>query len=187
MRERDYLGIPATGKADQRKDAVCLGGEVKRFYCDGASENGSAGWGFWIEDGQVCVEERHGGFSGTCNEAEWTAVLEATRTAKQLHESVEIVSDSQLIIYQLTGKWKLKAKNLFEFRRESLENLKGLEWSAFWIPRSLNERADELSKLDVVRKPGAFPKPSMYRAYVRQREHNTTTKGKNHGNREANR
>jgi ribonuclease HI len=142
---------------------------MKRFYCDGANENGQSGWGFWIEEDGKKIEEKWGVLEGTSNEAEWTAVVEATKRAKEIGEEVEIFSDSNLIINQLTGKWRTKAPHLKHFVRSARENLLGITWSAEWIPREENECADELSKRGILRKSSSFPKPSMYRAYLRDK------------------
>lgn len=142
---------------------------MKRYYCDGAKDSCGAGWGFWVEKDGMCVEEHCGRIEGTSNEAEWTAVVEATKRIKEAGESAEILSDSQLVMFQLTGKWELRAKHLLKFKREALENLAGIRWSAEWIPRELNERADELSKRGILKKPATFPKPSMYRSYLFER------------------
>jgi ribonuclease HI len=96
-----------------------LGGvNVLKFYCDGSSR---------IEDG-----ERHGyiGIVGyrnsrmiaehaatvgiaTSNEAEYYAVITALVIAKRFGERfVQLVSDSQLVVRQLSGKYAIAEKRL---------------------------------------------------------------------------
>ncbi len=61
--------------------------------------------------------------------------------------SLLIRGDSQLIIYQLTGKYQCKKEALRICLEECHELLTGLDWRAEWIRRDENEEADRLSKL----------------------------------------
>jgi ribonuclease HI len=88
----------------------------------------------------------------TNNEAEYQAVIFALKKAKQLigkekskKTEIEIKSDSELLINQLNGKYKIKEKNLVPFFIE-IWNLKQDfgEVKFVRIPREENQPADSL-------------------------------------------
>ena len=90
---------------------------------------------------------------GTNNIAEYTAVLRALQHAKKLGETeIEIRSDSQLIVKQLTGKYKIKAPHLRELKHRILEVSKDMELNFKWVPREENAVADKLSKDAILNK-----------------------------------
>ncbi|MDD5336862.1 MAG: ribonuclease HI family protein [Candidatus ainarchaeum sp.] len=90
---------------------------------------------------------------GTNNIAEYTAVLKALEFAKKLGETeVEIRSDSQLLVKQLKGEYKLKAPHLRELKHKILEAAKGMDLNFKWVPREQNGLADKLSKDAIVNK-----------------------------------
>lgn len=77
----------------------------------------------------------------TSNEAEYEAVLLAMNTYP--NESLEIRSDSQLVINQINGKWAVKAERLKAFWHtvrfvEDQRLLAGKELRFVWIPREDN-------------------------------------------------
>ncbi len=84
---------------------------------------------------------------GTNSIAEYTAVLRALEYAKELGESeVEIRSDSELVIKQMNGEYKVKAPHLKELKRKIDSIRNGMEVKFRWVPREQNTAADELSK-----------------------------------------
>lgn len=129
---------------------------VKIFF-DGActvNPGGVATFGYIIKcgntgdvicrtSGEVCR-----GPTASNNIAEWASVTNALRFLKdqQWVGVLEIYGDSQLVINQLTGKFKVKKDTLIPYHKECKTLLQGLEWSAFWIPREENEECDTLSK-----------------------------------------
>jgi ribonuclease HI len=65
---------------------------------------------------------------------------------------VKIRSDSQLVINQLKGKWRVKDGNYVPYYEEAAEALQLLSHRAksvqlYWIPREKNNEADTLSKM----------------------------------------
>ncbi|ABP49886.1 ribonuclease H [Pyrobaculum arsenaticum DSM 13514] len=131
-------------------------------YVDGACEpvnpGGVGGYGFVIyAEGRAVAE----GLGVACcctalctnNVAEYKAVIAALRRAAELGcRSVKIRSDSQLVVYQLTGVYRVHAPHLAELLEEvKRATSQFAEFSAEWVPRERNKRADRLSKLAICR------------------------------------
>lgn len=128
------------------------------LYFDGACEpvnpGGTAAFAWHLNDGdgrQLAMDNGVvcSGEGATNNLAEWNGLLRGVRHVKGLgwNGSLLIRGDSQLILYQLTGKYQCKKEALRACLDECLELLKGLDWRAEWIRREENEEADRLSKL----------------------------------------
>jgi ribonuclease HI len=128
-----------------------------KVYTDGASRGnpGLSGAGIVIldESGNIISEEKQ--FLGvmTNNAAEYSALilsLEAIRKLKHKETQIPAVrfySDSQLMVNQITGKFKVKDLQLSKFHKEFLTTVKkmNLEFSAIHIPRNENKLADKLA------------------------------------------
>ena len=86
---------------------------------------------------------------GTNNIAEYRAAIEGLKAARSLGATViELRMDSQLVVEQLNGHYKVKNAVLKVLHTEVLELLSALEWHAVaHIPREKNHRADELANL----------------------------------------
>jgi ribonuclease HI len=83
----------------------------------------------------------------TNNTAEWNALLEGIRFARQFPlERLSIQGDSQLVIHQLNRRWGAKKPHLARLRDECLSLLLGIDWDASWVPREQNDGADGLSR-----------------------------------------
>lgn len=89
-----------------------------------------------------------GGPKATNNVAEWCALgcglaglLDCDEWVVQ--NSLLIRGDSQLVINQLNGKWRVKAEHLRPYRDRCLEILNelGCEWTAEWVRRDRNDVA----------------------------------------------
>ena len=94
--------------------------------CDGASRGnpGPAGIGAQItcEDGTVLGEIAEGIGETTNNVAEYTAAIEGLSLAKELGaKTVTLRSDSQLLINQLTGRYRVKSEHLQPLYRRPRE------------------------------------------------------------------
>lgn len=121
------------------------------IFCDGASRGNpgqaSAGAVLFGEGGKVLAEisERLG--IATNNEAEYVALILALRKARELHAStVAVKADSQLVIRQLTGEYKVKHPEMKKRHAEAMTLLKGFQgWSAMHVPREENAHADKLA------------------------------------------
>ena len=84
---------------------------------------------------------------GTNNVAEYTAVIRALEYARHSGEKeVHLRSDSQLIVRQLNGEYKVKDEKLKPLKRKVVSLCEGLDVRFEHIPREKNEEADELSK-----------------------------------------
>jgi ribonuclease HI len=88
------------------------------------------------------------GPEATNNVAEWAGVINGLRYLKKNNWSgkLNIFGDSQLVINQLNGEYKVRKETLVPYHNESMEILKKWEWSAHWIPREKNEHCDKLSR-----------------------------------------
>lgn len=126
------------------------------IYTDGASRGnpGKASYGFVILNGQNEVIFEKGEYIGitTNNVAEYTAVLEALKYVKNqfIQKEVEIsfLSDSNLVVSQLSGIFKVKSEHLKPLIR-SINLLKPyfIKVNFKHIPRAQNSRADKLANL----------------------------------------
>ncbi len=112
-----------------------------------------AGIVIFDETGKIISEEKQ--FLGvmTNNAAEYSALilsLEAIRKLKNNKTQIPAVrfySDSQLMVNQITGKFKVKDLQLSKFHKEFLTTAKkmNLDFSAIHIPRNENKLADKLA------------------------------------------
>ena len=125
--------------------------------CDGASRGnpGPAGIGAQITDerGAILGEVARGIGETTNNVAEYTAVIEGLALAKELGaRSVTLRSDSQLLINQLTGRYRVKAPHLQPLHRRARSLAAGFERVSFeHVPREENIEADRLANEGVDR------------------------------------
>jgi ribonuclease HI len=83
----------------------------------------------------------------TNNVAEYKALIAALRKAKEMGgKQVEIRSDSELMVRQLIGRYKIKSEGLKPLYLEAGELLGQFENTAIkHIPRELNAEADALA------------------------------------------
>jgi len=126
------------------------------IYTDGGSRGnpGISGYGLVVYDSQDNIIHQQSQFLGTKtnNEAEYAAflgALEWLRDNHQLHQitKVNFFADSQLMVRQLQGKYKVKSPNLKPLFQQSQQLLKeiNLEYQFKDIRRHLNTLADELA------------------------------------------
>ncbi len=87
----------------------------------------------------------------TNNEAEYLALIEALKKAKEFGiKRIIIKSDSQLLVKQLKGEYKVKAGNLIPLATMVKGLLSGFEsWEVVHIPRNENRKADHLANLAI--------------------------------------
>ena len=122
------------------------------IYTDGGSRNnpGKSALGVYFPDFEKEYSEYLG--IGTNNEAEYRAVMFALRKAKQLigvgnvnNTEVEIRADSQLVVRQLNGEYKVKEPRLRDFFVEIKNLAQDYKKVIFtYIPREENKRADAM-------------------------------------------
>lgn len=136
---------------------VALAADV-HIHFDGACQpprgGGVATYGFTVEGPGLYREER--GLAvppwtprATNNVAEYTAAIRALEWLGEQGYSgpVRVMGDSQLVIRQIQGVYRVKAEHLREYHHHLLELARRFERVDFaWIPREANARADQLSK-----------------------------------------
>ncbi|MFA5932657.1 MAG: ribonuclease HI family protein [Microgenomates group bacterium] len=87
---------------------------------------------------------------GTNNEAEYTAVIKALERVREDNAtldsiSIEFRADSQLVVNQLMGDWKIKNDRIRRMYEEVKRLESGFEIVVYtYIPRALNFEADAM-------------------------------------------
>tara|TARA_Y100000310_G_scaffold292786_2_gene321855 strand:- start:474 stop:857 length:384 start_codon:yes stop_codon:yes gene_type:complete len=120
------------------------------IYTDGGSKGNpgpmTIGIVFQEESKVIRKMSKKIGF-GTNNQAEYTAVITALDLAYKLkYKDVELRSDSQLLINQLKGEFKVSSKNIIDlFKKVNTLKSKFDKITFKWIPRNENTLADSLS------------------------------------------
>jgi ribonuclease HI len=121
------------------------------IYSDGASRGnpGMAAIGAVIKDekGKLISSLSKAIGRATNNQAEYYALITIMKEALKLGVSdVVIHADSELIVKQLNGKWKIKNRELLKLANEARGLLKRFNsYSLDQIPRELNREADNLA------------------------------------------
>ena len=126
------------------------------IFFDGLCEpqpGGIGTYGYVIYSGGEKIRE-HCGFIGkgkgmTNNIAEYTAVVEALKWAQAhglLKGEAIIKGDSQLVIRQLQGSYRIKSKTSKKFFPVISKITAGENVRYEWVPREENSEADCLSK-----------------------------------------
>ncbi len=121
------------------------------IHTDGGARGnpGPAGIGVYIQDEQGNVAYEHSRYLGetTNNVAEYTAVIDALEIAKELGaEHVDFFLDSELVVRQLNGLYKVKNQTLAQLYLK-IHNLRlGFAKATFThVRREQNKDADRLS------------------------------------------
>lgn len=122
-----------------------------RLFVDGASRNnpGPAGAGLYIIKNNEVVDKQ-GYFLGkkTNNQAEYLALLlglSAIRDYCSPEDRLEIVSDSQLLIRQLQGAYKVRNQELIPLYLAAKKILSSYDHVASHVMRHDNTHADALA------------------------------------------
>ncbi|HTX19219.1 MAG TPA: ribonuclease HI family protein [Bacteroidota bacterium] len=127
-------------------------------YTDGAARGnpGPGGVGILLKDeaGGVLLREKKYLGKVTNNVAEYTALIECLRHVRRLGEgngirctSLLVHSDSELLVRQLKGEYKVKDAVLKELHQEvrTLLDSSTFEFAITHVPRELNREADALA------------------------------------------
>jgi ribonuclease H / adenosylcobalamin/alpha-ribazole phosphatase len=126
-------------------------GHVKaRLSTDGGSRGnpGPAAYAYVLEAEDGTVLAAHGETIGvaTNNVAEYRALVEGLRKASELHVGeLEVVSDSELVVHQMRGEWKIKKdtlRALWEEASDLAARIGKVRYTA--VRREHNELADQL-------------------------------------------
>jgi ribonuclease HI len=129
--------------------------------CDGASRGnpGPAGAGMVLFDPQGQLQARKGRYLGetTNNVAEYQALLLGLEEAQRLGvKKLRVLADSELMVKQLTGRYRVKSPHLIPLWRAALYALKKFEaWAVAHVPREENHLADEAANQAIDQKASA--------------------------------
>lgn len=144
-------------------DSEKLFPEPERFlYCDGASKGnpGPASIGAVIygadpesvPDTEELLQISQAIGSATNNVAEYRSLIEGLKALKESlgadfsASRIQVRMDSQLVIRQIEGQYKVKNENLKPLHKEALSVLKAASsFQVQHIPREKNKRADALA------------------------------------------
>ena len=121
-----------------------------RLFTDGGARGnpGPAAYGFVLEaeDGTVLAAEGQAIGEATNNVAEYSGLIAGLAKAVELHvPDVEVVSDSELMVKQMRGEYKVKNAALRELSLEAARlarQLGNVEYRH--VKRAHNELADRL-------------------------------------------
>jgi ribonuclease HI len=121
-----------------------------RLSTDGGARGnpGPAAYGYVLETEDGTVLAAHGEAIGvaTNNVAEYRALVEGLRKAAELHVGeLEVVSDSELLVHQMRGEWKIKneaLRALWEEAQDVAARIGKVRYTA--VRREHNELADRL-------------------------------------------
>jgi len=122
-----------------------------RLFTDGASRGnpGQAGAGAVLLSPKGEELIARSAYLGTCtnNVAEYRALILGLDASLQLGcEELSIALDSELIVRQIQGRYKVKNESLLPLFQQVQERLSRLrKWSIMHVPRSQNSRADQLA------------------------------------------
>jgi len=126
---------------------------VGKVYIDGASRGnpGPSGIGVVVLDEEGRVLREHHEFLGssyTNNQAEYVALIRALEICSTIFPKgvIHVFSDSELLVNQLTGRYKVRSQNLKELFKGVKQREKSFsEVYYHHVSRELNKRADELA------------------------------------------
>jgi len=95
----------------------------------------------------------------TNNVAEYEALMAAARwlVDEGIDEKIAIKGDSELVIKQMKGEYKISSATSRKYVPEIRSLLQGKNVSFFWVPREENREADQLSR-------------NGYEAYLRRKK-----------------
>jgi ribonuclease HI len=122
-------------------------------YIDGGARGnpGPAGYGVYIVDPDGAVlDELHGGLGiATNNVAEYNGLLAALRwAAAHGHQRVHIKADSELLVKQMRGEYRVKHEGLKPLFLQACAMIRGIGDVTFeHVRREYNKDADRLSNL----------------------------------------
>lgn len=125
------------------------------IYTDGGARGnpGPAGIGVVIYDEKGKLIDQHSKFIGTTtnNQAEYKALIFGLQKAKNLDaKEVKCFLDSELVVRQLIGQYKVKDKDLKPLFAKILRLTNKFDSVTFkYIPREENKLADKLVNLAI--------------------------------------
>jgi ribonuclease HI len=144
-------------------------------HIDGGARGnpGPAGYGVHIELPDGSVVELHGALGiATNNVAEYNGLLAALRwTIEHGHRSVRIKADSELLVKQMRGEYKVKNAGLQPLAARARELASRLDRVTFeHVRREQNKDADRLSNVGMDEAEEALRHPPVDRVAGQQGE-----------------
>jgi len=139
---------PDSGSAGDAKT------KAVEIYIDGASRGnpGDAGIGILIKE----TDDKHREIkkylgTKTNNQAEYTALIEALESAKELkNRPIRVFTDSLLVANQVNGLWKVKHAEIIPLNKKARSLFKKYsDITIRHIPREQNSQADRLANLAI--------------------------------------
>jgi len=135
-------------------------------FTDGAARGnpGHGGIGVVLKDetGAVLLKEKRYLGNVTNNVAEYTALLECLRRVAEMGsapgvrcERLVVHSDSELMVRQMTGRYKVKdrtLKKLFD-QAQAVISSSPFQFAIKHVPRELNREADALANESIDERP----------------------------------
>lgn len=124
-----------------------------RIHIDGGARGnpGPAGAGVVVHraDGGPVLEAGYYLGRATNNAAEYTALLRALAVAERLGAArLDIASDSELMVRQINGEYRVRNEGLKDLYAEAYERLNRFSnWRVRHVRREQNARADELANM----------------------------------------
>jgi ribonuclease HI len=132
-------------------------------YCDGGSRGnpGPAGFGVYIQDsaGKAVAELSEFLGTHTNNFAEYSALLAALEFAiNHGHKSLRVVSDSELMVKQMKGQYRVNSPELRPLYEEARRRVPKLDrFQIQHVLREKNRHADRLANVAMDRGMGRAP------------------------------
>ncbi len=140
------------------------------IHIDGGSRGnpGPAACGIVIQDASHDLILHEAGYfigEATNNVAEYQGLIKALQVALEMNlKQVHVISDSQLMVRQILGQYKVKADNLKPLHRQATELFAQFDnWRFEHVKRAHNQRADAVANLamdakrDIVAQSTAAP------------------------------
>jgi len=121
------------------------------LHTDGGSRGnpGPAGYGIVLTDGSGAVLAEQGAYIGraTNNVAEYHGLIAGLKLARKLDVAdVAVRMDSELIVRQINGRYKVRSARLRPLYEKASSLLEGFNsWTLRHVPRAQNHRADALA------------------------------------------
>jgi len=114
--------------------------DILEIYTDGASRNNpgkGAGAYLFVWSGEIIEQESFYFGDITSNQAEYKAVINALEKAVAYKSfNIKVYSDSQLLINQMNGDWRVRDATIKKLYLEACEKAKGFEnVEYFQVPR----------------------------------------------------
>jgi ribonuclease HI len=143
---QEWSEIFISGQEDRNNQALSAS-----LYCDGASRGnpGPSGAGVSILDqhNRQILELSRFFENATNNEAEYQALITGLKAAEELGiERLQIFSDSELVVKQVLGEYKVRNPRLLPLFREVMAILQQFDdYAIVHVGREFNKQADRLA------------------------------------------